>query len=265
MKKLFRLGTTSFIYPDHILPNVRKIGRFFDEIELLIFESMPDTVLPTDKEIAQLADLSKDLDVLYNIHLPTDISLSHGSAAGRQQAADTIARVVDLCMPLAPTTHTLHLEMGQGQDLKNVTAWQGRALDGLDRLIPLLPNLQVISVETLDYPPACLTPLLAAHDLQICLDVGHHFRYGHDLERSFNMFQDRLAVIHLHGVAGSGQTLRDHAGLDQLPPAQLHKVLEVLKRYSGCVNLEVFNRPDLNRSLKVLSEVFDDTLACLPA
>ncbi|MFN2437534.1 MAG: cobamide remodeling phosphodiesterase CbiR, partial [Desulfotignum sp.] len=101
-------AATSFIYPDHILPNVRKIGAQFDEIELLVFESIPKTVLPGKAEIAELAALSRDLDVGYNIHLPTDISLTHGALHHRQKAADTIARVVALCEPLAPSTHTLH-------------------------------------------------------------------------------------------------------------------------------------------------------------
>ena len=54
----FRLGTTSFIYPDHIIPNVQKIGRFFDEIELLVFESSPKGVLPSREEIRVLEQLS---------------------------------------------------------------------------------------------------------------------------------------------------------------------------------------------------------------
>jgi len=63
MKRVFRLGTTSFIYPDHILPNVRKTGALFEEIEILVFESIPETVLPQKTEIAELAALSRDLDV----------------------------------------------------------------------------------------------------------------------------------------------------------------------------------------------------------
>lgn len=75
----FRLGTTSFIVPDHIIPNVIKLGPFFDEIELLVFESYPPEVLPSKTEVATLLSLARDLDLTYNIHLPTDVSLSHES------------------------------------------------------------------------------------------------------------------------------------------------------------------------------------------
>ncbi|MBF0203438.1 MAG: TIM barrel protein, partial [Desulfamplus sp.] len=122
----FKLATTSFIYPDRIVPNVIKLGSFFDEIELLIFESRPFipkgdingtlnsdkaiNVLPSSKEIKQLSDLSQNLDVTYNIHLPVDVSLTDKSKSKRHVAIDTIKRVIELCAPLNPSTHTLHLE-----------------------------------------------------------------------------------------------------------------------------------------------------------
>jgi sugar phosphate isomerase/epimerase len=264
MKRPFRIGTTSFIFPDHILPNVKKIGRFFDEIELLIFESEPDTVLPDRMEITELARLSETLEVTYNIHLPTDVSLTHPSASARQHAADTIARVVDLCRPLAPSTHTLHLEMGMADIPDNKTAWQARALDGLERLMDHVPEPGIISVETLEYPPDCLVPLLAAFELPVCLDIGHHFRYGYDLNHSAALFQGRMAVMHLHGVMVQDHNASDHAGLDCLAPEQLDQVMSLLRSYQGTVSLEVFNRLNLNRSLTVLAGVFDDIPARLP-
>jgi len=72
----FKLGTTSFIFPDHIIPNVKKLGGFFDEIELLIFESQPASVLPSKADVKELLYLSQKHDLNYNIHLPTDVSLS---------------------------------------------------------------------------------------------------------------------------------------------------------------------------------------------
>ena len=264
MKRPFRIGTTSFIYPDHILPNVKKIGRFFDEIELLIFESEPDSVLPDKTEITELARLSETLEVSYNIHLPTDVSLTHVSASSRQHAADTIARVVDLCRPLAPSTHTLHLEMGEADTPEDTTAWQARAEDGLERLMRHVPYPGIFSVETLDYPPDCLVPLLAPFELPVCLDIGHHFRYGYDLNHSMVLFQGRMAVMHLHGVTVQDHKIRDHAGLDCLSPEQLDQVLALLRSYQGTVSLEVFSRSNLKRSLAVLAGVFDDIPAWLP-
>ncbi len=38
MKRQFRLGSTSYVYPDDILPNVRKLMSSVDDIELVLFE-----------------------------------------------------------------------------------------------------------------------------------------------------------------------------------------------------------------------------------
>lgn len=264
IQRMFRLGTTSFIYPDHIVPNVRKTGGLVDEIELLVFESIPETVLPTRADITELACLSRDLGVGYNVHLPTDVSLTGSAAKDRQKAADTMARVVELCAPLSPSTHTLHLEMGFERDKKEITAWQERARDGLDRLIPLLGDPRTVSLETLDYSPALLQPLAEAHDVGICIDAGHHFLYDYDLAHSFKMFKDRLALVHLHGVACSPTGKKDHTSLDHLAPSQMHLVRSLLAGYEGTVSLEVFNRQNLNRSLTVLSDMFYDIPSHLP-
>lgn len=265
MDRHFRLGTTSFIYPDHILPNVRRIGIFFDEIELLMFESEPRDVLPSQRDIRELVRLSGDLNLTYNVHLPTDIHLAAPSAPARQQAADRIARVMDLCEPLDATTHTLHLETG-GDDGSNGSGcdsservtdeWTGRAMDGLDRLVPLLPRPDLISLETLDYPPKRLLPFLERYELNVCIDAGHHFKYGYDLAASLDLFKERVPLIHLHGFGKTKKGVRDHTGLDRLDPVLFEQTVGLLAGFHGTVSLEVFNRDDLNRSLGVLSKAF---------
>ena len=43
----FKIGTTSFIYPDGYVQNVKMLAPYLDEIELILFESAPGS-LPTD-------------------------------------------------------------------------------------------------------------------------------------------------------------------------------------------------------------------------
>ncbi len=135
-KRTFKIGTTSFIIPDNIIPNVKKIGRFFDEIELLVFESLPLDVVPCQEDIKVLARMGQDLEVGYNIHLPVDISLTAQTPKQRQQAADILQGVVDRFSPLLPSTFTLHLDMDKGlSGVDGITAWQERAQDGLGRFL----------------------------------------------------------------------------------------------------------------------------------
>jgi sugar phosphate isomerase/epimerase len=252
----FRLATTSFIYPDHILPNVRKIGPFFDEIELLVFESQPG-VLPSRADVRELDQLAQDLGLSYNIHLPTDISLTDPSGTQRAKAADTLLAVVELFAPLSPTTFTLHLPMDRGTVTReDLFAWDKRAKKGLELLVPRLPDPGLISLETLWYDPDTLYRLVKDYDLSLCIDAGHHFKYGHDLRATFERFKDNIPLVHLHGVDLSGPVPKGHTRLDRLPHELFRLTTKLLTAYEGTVSLEVFNLENLNHSLAQLSRVF---------
>jgi len=261
LDKPFKLGTTSFIFPDHIVPNVKKLGPFFDEIELLVFESMPEDVLPSKEDVTTLLSLSQDLDLTYNIHLPTDVSLTHESLNKRQKARDTILKVIDLFTPLAPTTHTLHLDMLP--DLKNdmgnqkkLKKWEEQARQSLDAVLSEISNPGTISIETLDYPFSCLESLVEELNLSVCIDAGHQIKYGHNLLKTFETHKVRTPIIHLHGVDFSDQKIKDHTSLDKLPPKYFRQVQTILEEFTGVVSLEVFNLENLNRSLTHLSTFF---------
>ncbi|MCG8689040.1 MAG: sugar phosphate isomerase/epimerase [Desulfobacterales bacterium] len=253
----FRLGTTSFIYPDFIIPNVKKIGRFFDEIELLVFESQPDEVVPSKADVAELKTLGEDLDLTYNIHLPVDVSLTHESEGERRKAADTLLKVIDRFAPLAPTTHTLHLDMDKSLSGKEeIKAWEDRATHGLDLVAPDLEDPSRISVETLWYPPKHFAQIVNAFGLSVCADIGHHVKYGYDINETFDLFDSKVSLIHLHGVDTALDPPKDHIGLDRMPSDIFDAVSQVLKNYTGTVSLEVFNLSNLESSLSALGKVF---------
>ena len=261
--RLFRLGTTSFIVPDPIIPNVIRLGPFFDEIELLIFESFPSDVLPSKEDVKTLLSLSRDLNLTYNIHLPTDVSLSEESSQRRQMAADTLLKVVDRFASLNPSTYTLHLEMPRDvrQEMgnkKKMEAWVNTTRNGLNALLSGISDPGIISIETLDYPFRYVEPLINEFHLSVCVDAGHQIRYGHDLLQTFDTHKSRIPLIHLHGVDCSGTKKKDHKALDTLSEDEIIKIRKVLETFRGVVSLEVFNLENLNRSLSVLSRCFQN-------
>ena len=263
--RLFRLGTTSFIVPDHIIPNVIKLGFFFDEIELLVFESDPLDVLPSKEDVKTLLSLSRDLNLTYNIHLPTDVSLSDESAQKRQVAVDTLLSVMDRLAPLNPSTHTLHLEMPRdvrqdAEDSNKMENWIKSTRKGLALFLSGISDPGIISIETLDYPFSYIEPLIRDFHLSVCLDAGHQIRYGYDFFQTFDTHRSRIPVIHLHGVDCSGGGKRDHKALDALSEDEIRRINKVLETFRGVVSLEVFNLENLNRSLLALSRYFQNIL-----
>ncbi len=251
----FRLGTTSFIVPDHILPNLELTGPVFDEIELLVFECQPWEWVPSAEDVSRMAELGKKLNLTYNIHLPVDIRLTHENKSEQQKAADLLSRVMDRFAILNPTAYTLHLEKQANED---TAPWTQRALDGMALLAQQQKNLKGLALETLNYDPMLLAPVLSAYpELGITLDMGHFFKYGFDLNPFVGTYRDRIPLIHLHGVDVTKVPPQDHIGLDRLPGRNFSQVTQLLSRFNGTVCLEVFNLDNLNRSLETLASVFN--------
>ncbi|MDM8537978.1 cobamide remodeling phosphodiesterase CbiR [Desulfobacterales bacterium HSG17] len=256
-EKPFKLGTTSFIFPDNIIPNVKQLGNFFDEIELLIFESKPEKFLPSRDHVKELLYLSQKHDLTYNIHLPTDVSLTCESQKKREDAQDTILKVIELFALINPTTYTLHLNMPSdiNNNIKNQTTtehWQDTTRKSLDSLVSRIPNPEIISIETLDYPFSFVEPFIEQFNLSVCIDVGHQIKYGHNLLQTFDKHKPRTTIMHLHGVDFSQSQIRDHTSLDKLPEHHMSQVKTILSDYTGVVSLEVFNLENLYRSLVVI-------------
>jgi sugar phosphate isomerase/epimerase len=141
---------------------------------------------------------------------------------------------------------------------QDLVAWENQAGKGLALLVPWLPDPDLVSLETLWYAPDHLYRLLEEYGLTLCVDAGHHFKYGHDLRATFEGFKGHIPLVHLHGVDFSGPVPRDHIGLDRLPQDLFTLTTEMLTAYEGTVSLEVFNLENLNRSLMKLSRVFSN-------
>ncbi len=244
----FRLGTTSFIYPDLYSENVRKLGPFVDEIELLFFESRHPDSLPKDYEIKELVKLKNEFNITYNVHLPTDVSIAAANPNERKVAVDAISKVIETTSILDPVTYTLHIPYESYPGGSNV--WQAYAFKGLRTLLTNGMNSKLISVETLDYSSELLIDIVEEFDLSVCLDIGHLIVDGYDPVKIFNNFKERISIIHLHGVRNGA----DHLSLDLLPEKDFINIKKILEDFTGSLSIEVFSFNDLERSLAYIKK-----------
>lgn len=247
----FSLACPSFIYPDHILPNVSMLAPFVDEIEVLIFESAPAKHLPPENDIRQMAALAKNQQISYNVHLPTDVNITDAVPGRQKKAIERILAAADRARPLAPVTWTLHLPFEENStDTGTVQKWQKRAIDALERLLVrsgIAPRH--ISIENLDYPPEWMEPVAEAMDVSVCLDTGHLLEYNFDILETFELFRPRITILHLYGDVAAG---RGHLGLHRLDARHVPAVSRILEGFCGTVSLEVFSFNDLSKSLPAL-------------
>lgn len=252
----FRLSVPSFIYPADYATNVRRLGSYVDEIELLFFES-DNRSLPSAAQIRELVDLAAQRLITYNIHLPIDLDLVSGNRSSIKYAVEKLSLLIDRVAPLSPTTHTLHLQCDVANtNPEGIEAWQTRTIRSLEDLLrrATIPS-RSISIETLDYPPAWFAPIIEELDLAVCVDVGHVLRYGFDLQETLSMFGRRIEIFHLHGVADG----KDHLCLDKLDPMAQQTMQRHLSHFKGSVSLEMFSFERLRDSLPCLVKMMATT------
>ncbi len=239
----FSIGTTSYIYPDKILPNVEKLAPYLDEIEILLFESSREG-LPDKQEIEQLAAIADNFSISYNIHLPMDIYLGSEDLSARNYAMDTIKEIVNLTSPLPCSTYTLHIESSS----TNMEKWKYHSFKSMEKLAASGIKPEKISVETLLYPFEWIEKIITDFPFSICMDTGHLMLQEIDPLAFFNKYSDRISIIHLHGV----EKKKDHISLARLAREKIETILNILKKFTGIVSIEVFSFDDLDSSLKFL-------------
>ncbi len=247
----FRLGSPSYIYPGDYIFNIERLGPYLDEIELLFFESLPKNSFPSPGDIQEMARLADELELTYNVHLPIDVSISDPDPKSRAMAVEKLSHVVDSLSLLEPTAMTLHIDYKEKNfSKKRVEKWRGRIEEALESLLSKGIKGEKISIETLDYPFEIIEGLVLHYDLSVCLDFGHMFLHGRDIEKAFDKYMERVSIIHLHGVKEG----RDHLGLDSMEKEEIAKFIGILKNFSGSLSLEVFSYEKLKNSLKILEE-----------
>jgi len=249
----FRLGTTSYIIPADLLPNVAFLADKVDDIELVLFESDEISNLPDAATIEKLKEIAGLFDLTYTVHLPLDTWMGHEDASVRQQSVDKCLRVIERTAPLAPFAYVIHFHADQRG--ASPSAEMARWIDGhrqsLERLL-MSVDAQDLCVELLDYPYDLIDGIVSDYGLSICLDMGHLLLYGHEPVEYLDRYLSRTRVIHLHGVE-EGQ---DHRGIACVPAALLSTLVERLGNGSNktrVLTMEIFDEGMLNQSLDVLS------------
>ena len=256
----FKLSTTSYIYPDHIIPNVAMLAPFLDEIELVIFESESQDDYPDDAQIDHLIELSLLHRIGFNIHLPIDISLGDESERVRAKGVSVVRSVIQKTLRLHSSFYVLHLDFlnppvlplpkERFMEETDIEAWRGRLLRSVEEMAQNGIDLNRIAVETLGYPFEWIEDIVEKSGFSICLDIGHILIYGQDLRLYLDKYLPKTSIIHLHGF----QNGIDHLGIDRLSESTLEMILAQIREYRGILSLEVFSIEDLKKSLITLEE-----------
>ncbi|MCC6446480.1 MAG: sugar phosphate isomerase/epimerase [Armatimonadetes bacterium] len=261
----YRLGTTSYIYPDHILPNVEKLLGRVRDIELLLFETSEESNLPTPDDIVRLKELAEGRDLTYTVHLPLSIKLADPDPERRRWSVEKAMEIVRLTLPLNPPGYPVHLAHAAYEkdaawnpdEIRDVPPfsdeeWQSWGLESLRAMIDRGAPPHLLCIENIGYPFNLTDPILDSLPVSVLIDIGHLLQNAVPIKPHLRRYLPRTRIIHLHGFENG----RDHLALSSPLAPYVRTTLSILEsaRYNGVVTLEIFSLEDLEASLKALAD-----------
>ena len=254
MKPLpFRIGTTSYIIPDEIIPNVRFLAGQVQDVELVLFEADDGlNNLPDAATIQTLKELARKQQLSYTVHLPLDLRLA---AEGDQQHRSILLarKVIESTLDLDPWAYVVHLD---GREIMNsanradIAQWNDQAVRALEIVAELLPDARRLAVENLEkYPLGFWDEVLRRAPVSRCIDIGHLWYDGHDPLPYLEKHIEQARVLHIHGMVE-----RDHKSLSNVPIDELVRVIDFIQRsgFQGVMTIEVFGEEDFQSSMAAL-------------
>lgn len=236
-----RWAATSFVYPAGYAENVRTLGPFVDEIELLFLESKHPGDLPGPKLLQELLELKTEFNLTYNIHLPMDVIPNAVNSDLACSNTAILNKFICQTAYLQPESYCLHLPWD------NDPHFELRCYETISKL---LANVEPhkLTVENLDYPLTVLKDVIEELDVGVCFDIGHALAFDTGFAEHVRAFAKRIQTVHLHAPEGNKDA---HNALDLLGD-NWPQVLEFLRNFNGTVSLELFDIQRLNDSLKFL-------------
>ncbi len=253
----FSLGTTSYIIPADIIPNVRILAPCIDDIELILFESPDYSNIPSREDIGTLKELAQNHQITFTIHLPIDRKAAVSDRLERELFCDGVKKIVDRFNALNPAAWILHLEgISVDSQQKEISEWKKRCFETMENIKSVFPCPQLIVIENLAYPWKWHHDIATQYNTSLCCDVGHLWinfpdQWKDHLEQMLHLTR----VIHLHGTANG----KDHISLSEGNPLLIKSFFDIICKhsYSGIITLEVFNEHDLINSIEVIQRLWE--------
>lgn len=259
MKYPFRLGTTSYIIPDNIIPNARYLANKVDDIQLILFQS-EDISLPANEDIKTLKKIATDNNLSYSIHFPLDTILGADEPL-RTESVEKHIEIINITLPLDPSVYIVHFNADDkdhqtGAPSDNMPRWLTNNRRSMEEILKAtrVPASK-FCIETLSFPLNIVDDTINDLGLSVCLDIGHLLINNFSVQDHLDRYLDKTKSIHLHGTSGKN----DHLDLSHLDPATLDLVLTTIANRSINLTVEVFNEPDFLKSMEVITHLYQET------
>ena len=251
----FRIGCTSYVLPDEILPNVSFMADKVDDIELVLFESGNWSNLPGKEAVSSMQLIADKENITYSVHFPLDCRAGAPDRSEREKFREYVTGIIQLTGNLPVSGYLLHLEgLDDENDPFEVHRWLRVVDDFCCRLADeLTVEPDLICIENLGYAPELHAQLIDKYRFSHCIDLGHLWMYGSPWKDYMQQVIENTRIIHLHGVENGN----DHRSLKtHTQQEQLQELVPILNNFKGVVTLEVFSEADTFSSLETMDTLW---------
>ena len=253
----FRVGCTSYVIADDILPNVKRMAPIIDDIEIVLFESSDISNLPTSNDIAQMKALADQYCITYTVHLPIDYTVGTTISNVASRFCEEVQRILDIFSELNPYAYIMHLDgVSADDETTESVRWHNCCSKLLESLVQSAGDKSnLLCIENLAYPWHWHADLVINYGLATCIDIGHLWiNYAESWQKQVEAMLPFSRVIHLHGAYNGV----DHLSLKKVRTELLGEVLQMMcdSKYTHVVTLELFNEMDTLESLDLVRHLW---------
>ncbi len=248
-----QIGTTSYIYPDDIIPNVRKLVNLVDDIELILFEGNDYSNLPSIDDVKTLRKISEETGISYTVHLLIDLDICSKDAEFRKFSLKRTIEIMKLTSPLNPRGYIVHLPR---REIESEEMWILSTVISLSEIFIEFENEKIL-IENLSYPINHILPIIEEFDFKLCLDISHTLKCSDSWREIFDENLSIIKVIHFYGPERGGE---GHTGLQKAERNFVKSVIDKImpSNFSELLTLEVFGTEDFFESKRILREEISD-------
>lgn len=263
---MIRLGTTSYIIADDIIPNMRFLAPYVKDVELVLFESLEASNLPSDKDVQIIGEIAREHDMTVTVHFPLDVYPGSADEVVRRRSVETYRRIIGLTRSLPVFSYVLHLtpEVWGRVPSADMNRWLSQLDRSLDELVDSADvDPALLCAETLSYPFSLVLPLVRKHHLSVTLDIGHIWLMDYDADELARTLLPLSRIIHIHGVHAG----KDHQSLAVGDREKLNAFLDALSRQNALdgvlrvLTVEVFEEQAFFSSKPLLEKPLGSILA----
>jgi len=252
----FKIGCTSYVIPDTIIPNVTFMADIVDDIELLFFESSNNAPYLTNAEIRELGSIAAINDITYSVHCPIDIAVGASDVHGLDNFLYQIEQITEQSKKLPVSGYIVHLDGLQNNFTEEeLSSWYRKVNYICNKIITnCAVDTKLFCIENLTCDPFVNIKIIDKYNFSACIDCGHLWHQKHDWQKYCSTLFSNTKVFHLHGVTNN----KDHCSLINHDHIQLESFIKTyLKDFTNIVTIELFGKEITFESLAIVRELWE--------